>query len=262
VRLDELFPFPAERTASSDEFFAALGRAVTFCALFERNCAAAAWSVEREALRQASDESVPRNASSTSLSPAAAVELGRALLAKPVLARHLEKIANWLKRPIDWVEVFELPRQARNAIVHEIARGIVRDVESATGRAARLAELRERIRWVVLADLGVCLLVQTLAREELPPLEFTETYASRIVSWVCDAETSYSGARTPPARWRDSARCARTYSSSATVTTAASRLEAGGEIDAWTVATPAALAASSDRVADTLFCLTAIPGER
>jgi hypothetical protein len=117
------------------------------------------------------------------------VKLGtKALLDKPALARHLNKITKWLGRPIDWVDVFELARQARNAIAHEIALGIVRDVESPDGRARRLAELQERVRWVALADLGVCLLVQTLASGEIPPQQFVATYSTRIVSWVCDVE--------------------------------------------------------------------------
>jgi hypothetical protein len=46
------------------------------------------------------------------------------------------------------------------------------------------------VRWVALADLGVCLLVQTLAREELPPQQLIATYAARIVSLVCDVEVN------------------------------------------------------------------------
>lgn len=138
--------------------------------------------------RRASRKTRSKAISPTPLTPELAEELGRALLAKPALGRHLNQITKWLGRPIDWVGVFELARQARNAIAQETVLGIVRDVESTAGRPRRLAELGERVRWVALVDLGVCLLVETLACEELPPQQSTATYAARMVSWVCDVE--------------------------------------------------------------------------
>jgi hypothetical protein len=52
VKPHELFPFPAERTAFSDEFYAALGRAVAFCAHFEQNCTLLATTLKLRVLQQ------------------------------------------------------------------------------------------------------------------------------------------------------------------------------------------------------------------
>jgi len=60
MRLDALFSFPAERTAFSDEFYAALGRAGAFCPLFERNCDAAAWYVELSRIARRAVTASPR----------------------------------------------------------------------------------------------------------------------------------------------------------------------------------------------------------
>jgi len=117
------------------------------------------------------------------------VKLGtKALLDKPALARHLNKITKWLGRPIDWSTCSNSPdrRATRSHTRSRLASSATSN--RLRGRARRLAELQERVRWVALADLGVCLLVQTLASGEIPPQQFVATYSTRIASWVCDVE--------------------------------------------------------------------------
>jgi hypothetical protein len=74
-------------------------------------------------------------------------------------------------------------------IVHRLATGIQDDVESDAGRQERLAALREVIDLVARADLVACLVSDFLITGKEPRLpSFASSYASRIVSWVCDVE--------------------------------------------------------------------------
>jgi hypothetical protein len=175
MRLDELFAFPAERTAFSDEVYAALGRAVTFCSLFEHNCSAIAAILKLRV----------RHRGSTT--PDVVEQVSREMEKRP-LADHLNAVWKTLDLPREARDVFDAGRVARNSIVHDVAVGIERDVESDAGRQRIVAELRDEIDRVARADLLACGLSQQLTGEELPPPRFASCYPSRIVSWVCEVE--------------------------------------------------------------------------
>jgi hypothetical protein len=169
---DDLFPFPAERTAFSDEFYAALGRAVAFCAHFEHNCTVLATTLELRVFQQ--QRGVP---------PQDVIDQVVEEMAKPRLARILNTAWKTLQVSEQNRKVFDDARDARNLIVHALAIDIQQDVESSAGRQERLADLREAIGRVARADLLACLVSEFLITGKEPRLpSFASSYpANRLL---------------------------------------------------------------------------------
>ncbi len=177
MRLDELFPYPAERTEFSDAFYAALGRAVAFCTLFEANCRALGSLLGIRA-RAASEPSIQDMLDDVVRE-----------LQKRRLVHHLDAIVTRLGLASGVRETFRIAREARNILAHEFAVGVERDVETDLGRTHRLAELERLVRQVASADVLVCLLGQFISKEDLPSAAFVDSYPARVSLWVCDVDS-------------------------------------------------------------------------
>ncbi len=174
MRVDELFAFPAERTQFSDELYAALGRAVAFCTLFEANCRVVAQLLGLKA--RAEGEPLTQDVIDDLLRE----------IRKRRLAQHIDTVMLRLGLPSEARQVFQHAREARNSITHEFALGVEHDVETDSGRERRLRELGDLVTHVASADRLVCHLGQHLTHEELPPAAFVQSYPTLIRAWICD----------------------------------------------------------------------------
>jgi hypothetical protein len=174
MRLDELFPFPTERTEYSDAFYGALGRAVAFCTSFEANCRSLAGLMGLKA--------------SAGL-PQGTIDKFMVEFKKRRLVQHLDSLATRFGLPASARETLRQGREARNFIAHEFALGGQATMDAGDNRSSLLKALAGKVLDVARADLLISIVGQLAEHDEIPSADMTSEYPSSIVSWVvCDID--------------------------------------------------------------------------
>lgn len=186
-----------ERTEFSDEYYAAVGRALAFAVQLESNIHALA--AHRGILASAK-----KAARSKLKGPVAGhddfedhiVQIAQKIWRTP-LQKNVKKAAQafglpWLQEGSEHEESFKAVMReavdARNTLAHEHTVGAEHELVSEAGRAARLADLREIVRKLAKANLLAGLMMHGLNDDPLPCKAYIDRYVDKIVSWACAVE--------------------------------------------------------------------------
>lgn len=185
-----------ERTELSDEYYAAVGRALAFAIQLESNIRALAAHqvILASAKKPASKLKGPVSGHDDFEDHI--VQIAQKIWRTP-LQKNVKKVAQpfgllWLQEGSEQEESFKaIMREAvdaRNTLAHEHTVGAEHELVSEAGRAARLADLREIVRKLAKANLLAGLMMHGLNDDPLPCKAYIDRYVDKIVSWACAVE--------------------------------------------------------------------------
>jgi len=168
----EIFMDDFERTEWSDSHYAVLGRALVIAARFEKNVKtlSALMKARYQFSFHSSDEEINNFFD----------EISRTSLASHINTLGLNQTA--------YATIFKHAREARNAIAHELALGMDRNLDT-LGKEFLDQLLSDVIRWtaeIAKGDAIICTLISLANKDSLPNRDFIEKYPDRVVKWVSE----------------------------------------------------------------------------
>lgn len=173
---DLIFTF--KRSLYRDQYFAALGRAVSFATRFENNCRLLCELVE---LKYPKSKSVSRVSLLT--------EENIALLCERVekwqLNDYIQKAVSRLALHTSIDTALRAAREARNTLTHESAIGIEDTINESEEDDLFLDHLGQLVRPIAEADIVVFVILAKETHEPIPRLDYLRSFADRVVDWVC-----------------------------------------------------------------------------
>ncbi|GAB3654283.1 hypothetical protein [Ramlibacter alkalitolerans] len=91
-----------------------------------------------------------------------------------------------LKLPKGAALLLEDATQARNAVAHDLAKGMTGCLDTTVDRNALVREVSDRIFELAHGDVVISLIIAHLNGEEASNSEFLSTYVQRVVRWVIE----------------------------------------------------------------------------
>jgi hypothetical protein len=160
-----------ERTENSDALHAILGRALIVATRFDALCKAAALQVEfwKDAPILADDES-------------------RSILLTKIAEKHrsLNSSINTLEIPKDISVLLYDANVARNAVAHDLAKGLTGCLDTRMDEASFIQEVSELIFDLAYGDVVISHTIGVLNGETPPKSELLSSYVERVTRWVVE----------------------------------------------------------------------------
>jgi hypothetical protein len=168
----EIFIDDFERTENSDWLQAILGRALIISTRFDSMCKAAAVHI--------------------SLKNEPATILGNDddtnKLFAEIVKRHktLHSSIGALQPPKPMEVILYDANRARNAVAHDLAKGLTGCLNMKIDEAAWIHEVSDLIFDVAHGDIAISLAISALNRDPLPNSSFVSSYVERVIKWVVE----------------------------------------------------------------------------
>ena len=178
-RMHTAFDWDFERVQFSDDNYAIVGRALAYAQKFEGDCRAlnslfvVRSAVETGALSLDDDKSFGDFVTRVHELP---------------LGQHIRQAMEFLELPLGMISAFNLAREARNQIAHELCLGAQFGFETGEGRAHLVEEVSRAVRRIAEAHLVVLLIMAVQNKEDRPRADYLRGYCDRVVEWACWTE--------------------------------------------------------------------------
>ncbi|MBI3770601.1 MAG: hypothetical protein HY271_19195 [Deltaproteobacteria bacterium] len=181
MNVDLAMEFEEERSQSSDEAYAAVGRALTFATRLEAHCRVMAMMPavkERfQKCRQTSEDEDQAIASVTA-----------EYWYERRFRHHTRDVSQNYRLPENVKDMVGRGLKARNELVHELTVGLPEAIRTDAGRNEVLHHLAVLVEQLAEADRIVALLIHLENGDPLPSSERYESHIARAVAWVCEVE--------------------------------------------------------------------------
>jgi len=160
-----------ERTEHSDAFHAVLGRALIIATRFDAMCSALSQSLELKSVLPAIPMSDP-----------AYEELTEKIVSKSAtLYQSIESLE------VKGVSVIlHDARRARNRIVHELGRGLERNLDTLIDGSQFLRQISEEIMDLAYGDYLISYLISEFNGDPIPNKQSMASYVNKIVNWTVE----------------------------------------------------------------------------
>lgn len=167
----DIFIDDFERTENSDALHAILGRALIVATRFDAMCKAAAVQVDfrKEASILADDEY-------------------KSILLKKIAEKHrsLNSSINALEFPKDISVLLYDANAARNAVAHDLTKGLTGCLDTKIDEASLVREVSELMFDITYGDVVISRTISMLNGEMLPRSEVISSYVERVTRWVVE----------------------------------------------------------------------------
>ena len=167
----DIFIADFERTENSDALHAMLGRALIVATRFDAMCKAASLQVDfrKEASILADDEY-------------------RSSLLRKIAEKHrsLNSGINALELPKDISVLLHDANAARNAVAHDLTKGLTGCLDTKIDEASLIREVSELMFDLAYGDVVISRTISMLNAEMLPRADFISSYVERVIRWVVD----------------------------------------------------------------------------
>lgn len=169
--LPTIFIDDFERTENSDALHAILGRSLIVATRFDALCKAAAILVDlRKETCHMSEEAYKSN-----------------LLTK-IAEKHrsLNSSINTIALPNDVSVLLRDANEARNAVAHDLTKGLLGCLDIKIDEASFIREVSELIFDLAYGDIVISRTLSILNGDMLPTADFISTYVDRVIKWVVE----------------------------------------------------------------------------
>jgi hypothetical protein len=166
----DIFIDDFERTEHSDALHGVLGRALVIATRFDAMCKAAALQIEFRGATDLGDEE------------------GRSLLLDRIAEKHrtLNSSIKVLGLPKDVSILLHDANRARNAVAHDLAKGLTGCLDTKIDGASLIEEVSELMFDIAYGDVVICQIIGQLNGESSPRADIVSTYVERVIRWVAD----------------------------------------------------------------------------
>lgn len=100
--------------------------------------------------------------------------------------RTLNNSIQSFKQPAEISSILHEARNARNAIVHSLTKGLEGCIDRRVNEDAFKIEVSDSIKIVAEGDLVISFLMSAFSNEPIPNLEYLSEYKNKIVNWVVE----------------------------------------------------------------------------
>lgn len=166
----DIFIDDFERTNNSDTLHAVIGRALIVATRFDAMCTAAALQVGfRKEIYFAEDEN-----------------RGNLLVKIAEKHRSLSSSINALGLPKDISVLLYDANVARNAVAHDLAKGLTGCLDTKVDEASFIRQVSELMFDLAYGDVVISRTISMLNGDTLPRDEFVSSYVDRVMRWVVE----------------------------------------------------------------------------
>lgn len=160
-----------ERTENSDDIQSIIGRALIMATRFDSMCEAAAIAID-----------IKKEAVSKSVMADGEFEAYASKIATKY--RTLKTNIKSIGLPSDIAVILHDARMARNAVAHDLAKGLTGCLDTKIDEDRLIREISELIMDIAYGDIAISLTISMFNDELLPNEQFIASYKDKIVNWV------------------------------------------------------------------------------
>lgn len=167
----DIFLHDFDRTENSDALQAIVGRALIIATRFDASCKAAALHIE---FRKGSLNFTG--------------EQDRSQLLNEIAEKHrsLSSSIKALKLPNDVTELLYRANEARNAVAHDLSKGMTGCLDIKVDEASFIREVSELMFDIAYGDAIISHTIHTLNGDPSPVDESVSSYVERVTQWVVE----------------------------------------------------------------------------